>query len=137
MFKNDRPVRISITYLLAFSLLGCYSSQTVTSDELLKDNKRSIQVMLVDSTTIQFDSQEYTVGKDGDSSYIAGSGIQKRDASEGGTRYQGRIYFAEIQNILTIGPSAVTQIMTPIVGTIILGALVLVIVGLTSDVTMH
>jgi hypothetical protein len=127
-------VKLAVPYFVMALLVGCAPTSELTTFDSLEDNEHDILVTRTDSTTIHFDDGEYTVESEGDSARIEGTGMLKSAPDGVETPFQGKVMFGEIQKIETVSPSVGTQLLTPVVGTLVLG---LVIAIFALDAQSH
>ena len=102
-----------ISILLAFALLtqivGCYSYQPITKDELSQVEKYTdLQVKTKNQYTYEFDEGNYTISKDS----IYGSGkLKLKYGKRANEDYNGSIYFKDVEKLKMDGFDIVTTVL--------------------------
>ncbi len=99
----------SFLVVTLLNLLGCYSYQTLTKDELSQAEKYTdLQVKTKNQYTYEFDEGNYTFSKDS----IYGSGkLKLKNDKRVNEDYNGSIYFEEIEKLKMDGFDIVTTIL--------------------------
>jgi hypothetical protein len=99
----------SFLVVTLLNLLGCYSYQTITKDELGQAEKYTdLQVITKNKYTYEFDEGNYTFSKDS----IYGSGkLKLKSGKRANEDYNGSIYFEEVEKLKMDGFDIVTTIL--------------------------
>ena len=106
MYKELISTFLVVTLL---NLLGCYSYQTITKDELSQaEEYTDLQVIMKNQYTYELDEGNYTFSQDS----IYGSGKLKiKNGKRVNEDYNGSIYFEEIEKLKMDGFDIVTTIL--------------------------
>jgi hypothetical protein len=104
-----RKIISSLVFVSFLNLIGCYSYQTISKEELNKaEEYRDLQVITKDQRTYEFDKGNYTFTEDS----IYGSGKLKiKDDQRVNKNYEGSIYFEDIKKLKMDGFDLVTTIL--------------------------
>ena len=105
---NKKLISCILTVAL-LNLLGCYSYQTITKDELSQaEEYTDLQVIIKNQYTYEFDEGNYTFSQDS----IYGSGKLKiKNGKRVNEDYNGSIYFEDIEKLKMDGFDIVTTIL--------------------------
>jgi len=117
------PVRCLVTIILVLSFISCSTPlilKPFDQDNKLEDNSQPIKIFLTNNRTIMFESRQYTIHENLDSSYIRGVGTQVVETGGGNTHFEGSISIREIKDIEVLEFSNITPI--------VIGAFVAIIV---------
>jgi hypothetical protein len=118
-----RKIIIIITIISLLNLIGCYSYQTITKDELSQaEEYKDLQVITKNKYVYEFDEGNYTFSEDS----IYGSGNFKlMKGKRVYENYEGGIKFEDIEKLRMEGFDVVTTILAigiPVVVIIIAAA---------------
>ena len=96
--KANQYYIVLICLSLVFS--GCFRTEFVKPESILSDNSKNLTVLTTDSTTYEFDAENYNIIQDGDSTFIQGKGRRLLEPRIlGFMNFEGKI---ELRNVLEI-----------------------------------
>ena len=98
-----------LTFALLSQIVGCYSYQNITKDELSQVEKYTdLQVKTKNQYTYEFDEGNYTFSKDS----IYGSGkLKLKYGKRANEDYNGSIYFKDVEKLKMDGFDIVTTVL--------------------------
>ena len=126
-------LRQLVTIIVSSSLLACSTTQTIAPETRLKDNSRTIRVVLHDNRTIKLSANDYNVNAAVDSTYIKGVGWQISGEDGKETGFKGSIAFHDIREIQVIEPTKLSEGLTPIIIGSVAGLLLIILLLSSAD----
>jgi len=115
---------LAIFLIMSGLLMSCTSVQTVSPHYLAVDDSKSITLRLHDDRVIRFRAGDYKVHRQGEASYVSGTGVVTKRGSDRVDEFSGRVYFHEVKEMEITDPPRSGQIDT-------LTAIVLSVVTIT------
>ena len=104
-----RKIISSIVFVSFLNLIGCYSYQTISEEELKKTEEYGdLQIITKNQRTYEFDRGNYTLTEDS----VYGSGkLKVKNDLRVNEDYEGSVYWKEIKKLKMDGFDLVTTVL--------------------------